>query len=87
MCLNKIKCKLGFHKWEYSHENFKIVFQFPGKLKFKHNFPDKNVSLKVRICKSCYKKQRLSDGAPPKHWIDCSLNRQQSRDKLLDELI
>jgi hypothetical protein len=80
MCLSKIKCKIGIHKWEYSYQDFQIIFNVPSKYHQKF-YPPRIESIKVRVCKSFYKKQRKSH-----KWVSCELSTQENRDKLLSEL-
>ena len=80
--MSKIKCRLGLHKWKYSRQNFRVIFQLPKDVKLTKSFPPQIIPYSVRVCEHCYKKQRKDNIK----WVECSLTMQENRDRLLTNL-
>jgi hypothetical protein len=66
-------CKIR-HNWSYSTEKINI-----GKLG-----SDAHITLNMRLCKRCYKKQRQELNG--EIWFDVSLNKEEIREIRLKEL-
>ncbi len=66
----KILCKIR-HKWSYSTEKINIGKGGSGA----------HITLNVRMCKRCYKKQLYGE-----LWFDVSLNKEEIREIRLKEL-
>lgn len=66
-------CNIIGHKWENNIENI-VYYQSP----ILNGVPVKEVEMptKVRFCKRCYKKQRMS---PRGLWTDWGLTLEESR--------
>lgn len=85
-------CEIGFHKWLYDIQLFKVKFIFPtgvGINRYKYQYNDKHIPYKIRICKYCNKKQRSKWDftVKLKKWVECNPTIDESRDFKLNRLL
>jgi len=85
--MQNLYCKCGFHKWIYSKQEFILKFQLPPNLSHSSSsYPNKSMIYTVRLCRICYKKQRVNSDNSSR-WVKCDLTKIENRDMKLDTLI
>lgn len=71
MEINKIRCFLGLHMWEYSYHEFNdILYPF---------------HIKLRYCEFCHKKEKKRLFRI--FWENCDLNKDEVRNNKISDIL